>query len=326
MGHPRKRRAVSGEAPPLSLATSESPEMKPARLSREFLADLEAVVPPLPSAAVSPGFLNDLAAAYETVLAADAQQSVSTDELTFIGRRLQEWRSETQQELARLVSQLPKDDPLLCPVSLFGTMDYGRLETAHTRALAWLLDPDKNKEHGFGNKLLKALLERVAGDRSLALDEACDVEFERAIDDHEATGRLDIFAEGNWIDPSGRRLPWAIVLEAKIDALEGENQLSRYEDSLDRRRADEEVFPIFLTPTARQSETARKDWTLLSFQDLVGIFRLAADDLQHAPGYHFLRFYLAGVLRDVCLWPIPFRKDCGDPYSVLAYLKLVLDR
>ena len=204
-------------------------------------------------------------------------------------------------------------------------MDYGRLETAHTRALAWLLDP--SKEHDFGSKLLEALLERVEGQRHPL--EVRRVESEFLIDQpgkSEATGRIDVFAEGNWSDGRGKRIPWLLVLEAKIDACEGEGQLSRYEAWLESFADDRKVLRVFLTPAGRQTETAREDWFLLSFQELVETFRAASDELQDKPGYHYLRLYLAGVLRDVCRWPFPIRWDCDDPYSVLSYVKQVIDR
>ena len=34
-----------------------------------------------------------------------------------------------------------------------------------------------------------------------------------------------------------------------------------------------------------------------------------------------LRYYLAGVLQDVCRWPFPIKDDCRDPYSVVSYMK-----
>ena len=287
-------------------------------LSHNFLADLQAVAPRRPEQSISAHFLDDLAAVHKT-MEETAPQSISRDELGFISKHLEEWRSKAQKELAMLIDKLPEDDPLLCPISLFGTMDYGRLETAHTRTLAWLLNP--TKEHGFGSKLLEALLVRVDGQRLPV--EVTRVESELFI---SVASRIDIFAEGVWINENGKRIPWMMALEAKIDAWEGEEQLTRYDAWLDSRVGDREVLRVFLTPDGRQPSMAVQEWFPLKFQELAEAFRLSFDELRDKPGYHYLRFYLAGVLRDVCGWPIPIRTDCIDPYSVLSYIKHAIKR
>jgi hypothetical protein len=293
-------------------------------LSRRFLADLKAVAPPLPANSLSPGFLQELAAADEAARETANRESPSNDELGFLAERFRRWRSQTEKDLKGLLRRLPEDDPLRCPISLFATMDYGRLETAHTWALAWLLDP--TKEHGFGSKLLEALLVHVRR-RHLPV-QVHQVANERFIDlpgKSDVTGRIDVLSEGDWIDRDGRRIPWLLVIEAKIEASEGEEQLSRYEDWLDLYEDDREVLRVFLTPDGRSAETAEQEWFPLKFQELAEIFRTASDQLRDKPGYHFLRFYLAGVLRDVCRLAFPIRSETDDPYSVLNYLKRVLD-
>ena len=47
-------------------------------------------------------------------------------------------------------------------------------------------------------------------------------------------------------------------------------------------------------------------------------------DLADRPGYHFLRYYLAGVLQDVCGWGHMATLDAADPYALFTYLKTVL--
>lgn len=114
-------------------------------LSPKFLADLKRVsdsAMPQPQT-LSAAFLCDLKLVY------DSLPRPTDSRLNDLGERVQGWRTRVQQEVQEALRQLPADDPLRCPISLFGTMDYGRLETAHTNALAWLLDP--RKAHGFGD-------------------------------------------------------------------------------------------------------------------------------------------------------------------------------
>jgi hypothetical protein len=280
-------------------------------LPPKFLDELVEVHATLRPQVLPAEFLSDLAQVYATLpVASDAS-------LVFLANRFEEWRSVTRASLRTRLMELPDDDPLRCPISLFRTMDYGRLEIAHTRALAWLIDP--KREHGFGNTLIAALLRRLSGGDCSNTLRVERVESEYPIDGSGAKGRLDVLAEGAWGD--GGRNGWVLVIEAKVDAWEGEDQLLKYERWLRSNAASRDAFRVFLTPDGRAPETG--DWGPLSFLELVQIFRAVYGGLRHAPGFHFLRFYLAGVLRDICGWPQEITADAADPYAVASYLKAV---
>lgn len=282
-----------------------------ASLSRKFLADLAEVYPALRPPPLSTAFLLDLKRVYATLPAA------SDHNLRFLAGRFDQWRRTTQELVRTRLAQLDKDDPLRCPISLFRTMDYGRLETAHTRALAWLLDP--RGEHGFGTTLLAALLSNLSRSdcaKSLKVER---VQSEYAIDSSDMKGRLDVLAEGTW--ENGKGGGWVLVIEAKVDAWEGEDQLPKYEEWLRSNAMGREIFRVFLTPDGREPETGTEEWESLSFLELVRIFRAIYSKLRDAPGFHFLRFYLAGVLQDVCHWPRNIADDAADPYAIADFLK-----
>lgn len=284
-----------------------------ANLSPKFLADLAQVYATLKPQALSAAFLSDLAHVYATLHVA------SDDNLRFLAHRFDKWRRATQEFVRTRLAELDKDDPLKCPISLFRTMDYGRLETAHTRTLAWLLDP--KGEHGFGATLLAALLRRLSGRDCAETLRVELVESEVPIDGSGAKGRLDVLVEGAWEDEE--RDGWILVIEAKVDAWEGEEQLQKYEKWLQSNAAGREVFRVFLTPDGRPPETGVEEWESLSFLELVRSFRLVYSGLHGTPGFHFLRFYLAGVLQDVCHWPRNVADGTADPYAVASYLKIV---
>ena len=184
--------------------------MKPG-LSPTFLADLAQVYATLRPQALSAAFLSDLAQVHATLpVASDAN-------LLSLANCFHEWRRVTQEFVRTRLVELSDDDPLRCPISLFRTMDYGRLETAHTRTLAWLLDP--KREHGFGQTLLAALLGRLSGDACSDGLRVSRVESEFLIDGSGAKGRLDVLAQGAWEDRDRRG--WVLVIEAKVDAWEG---------------------------------------------------------------------------------------------------------
>lgn len=241
--------------------------------------------------------------------------------LSKLGHQLDAWREQTVHRLTELFSGIPADDPLRCPVSLFGAMDYGRLETAHTRAFAWMLDP--RKEHGFGCELAKALLllPHFHGPGFTDKISVDDVWAEYQIDD----GRLDVLVYGNSLNSEGTREDWLLLVEAKVDAFEGDRQLRRYDKWIAANAHGRQVYRVFLTPDGRDPETSNELWIRLSFPQVACAFRKASSVLSNEPGYHFLRYYLSGLLKDVCLWPLPMHDPatCLDPYSVLKYLETV---
>lgn len=281
------------------------------RLSPKFLADLKEVYGNLRPPALSAVFLSSLKRVYDTLPVA------SDDNLRFLAVHFDEWRRKTKEFVRTHLAELNKDDPLICPISLFRTMDSGRLETTHTRALAWLLDSEG--EHGFGTTLLAALLRRLSGHDCSAALQIERVESEYVIDAFDVNGRLDVLAEGTWKD--GERSGWILVIEAKVDSAEGEDQLQKYEEWLRSNAAGREIFRVFLTPDGHPPETGTEEWEAISFLELVRIFRAAYRALCDAPGFHFLKFYLAGVLQDVCGMFRNIEKD--DPYAVAAFLRKV---
>jgi hypothetical protein len=282
-------------------------------LSPQFLDDLAKVHSTLRPPAVSPAFLSDLEKVFGTLPA------LSDATLKFLADRFDKWRQETRERVRRCIAELSDDDPLKCPISLFRTMDYGRLETAHTRTLAWLLNSEA--EHGFGTTLVAALLRCLSGKDCSAGLQIDRVQSEVLIDGVGDKGRLDVLAEGTW--EKGKPGDWVLVIEAKIDAGEGEDQLQKYEKWLPSRAASHEVFRVFLTPDGRQPETGAEDWEPMAFLELVRIFRGIYGELRNRPGFHFLRFYLAGVLQDVCGFPRNVTGETPDPYAILSYLQTI---
>lgn len=283
------------------------------KLSSKFLAGLAEVYTALRPPPLSAAFLSDLKQVYDTLPVA------SDDNLRFLADRFEEWRRRTKEFMRTHLTELDKDDPLICRISLFRTMDYERLETAHTRTLAWLLDP--KGEHGFGTRLLAALLRRLSNQDCSTSLKVKHVESEYPIDDSNARGRLDVLAEGAWED--GEQGGWVLVIEAKVDAREGEDQLQKYEGWLRSIATGRDVFRVFLTPNGRPPETGTEEWESFSFLKLVQIFRAVYSDLRETPGFHFLRFYLAGVLQDICGFPRDVRDGTADPYAIASYLKRI---
>ncbi|MFM9967473.1 MAG: PD-(D/E)XK nuclease family protein [Burkholderiales bacterium] len=291
------------------------------QISAAFLADLDIVCPKADVGGLPLAFLKDVDA-YPR--ASSRRQSViSMADLNSLAEDLSTWRRDYQQLLQKYLAMLPSDDPLRGQVSLFGAMDYGRLETAHTRTLAWLLD---KKEHGFDYQLLEALLRYLLNGRQIHLTQVDQVVSEYSVYRGLARtegGRFDVLARGRWKE-KGKGVAWLLVIEAKIGAEEGEEQLSQYDDWLMRHAQQTEVLRVFLTPDGREPRTNSAKWQTLKFVELASVFRRVSG-LHDTPGYHFLRYYLTGVLREICGYPASISPDSASPYSLVDYLKSVLN-
>jgi hypothetical protein len=217
---------------------------------------------------------------------------------------------------------VPPNDPLRCRVGLFTTLDLGLRETAHTNALTWLLNP--TEEHGFENILLRPLVREIFG-----LSEEPNVSGVRAVSEFPTKGergRLDLHITGVWTLPgSPNEQRFRMIIEAKIDADEGFEQCSRYEEHVSlTAESDERVSLVFLTQDGRAPSTAAKGgpvkWRTLSFIRVMALFRGCLEELQDKPGIDFLRLYMAGVLKDICKIECGRPDPSANPYALSTYL------
>lgn len=120
-----------------------------------------------------------------------------------------------------------------------------RDEVRNSSVLAWLLNPKGS--HGLGKLALKALIDGISS-HGVVLDIAgdCTVRTESNPDGNR-TNRVDIEIDAEH---------FYLLIEVKIDAREGINQLSRY-GGLCEKRADPRPWAIiFLTPNNSKPQTA----------------------------------------------------------------------
>lgn len=139
----------------------------------------------------------------------------------------------------RIEETREKDAPYF---NVFDALGVIRKEVIQSRFLAYLLSP--REHHNQGTKFLKAFLDML--EIQMGNMESARVEAERSAG--EGLGRMDIVIDCK---------PWLIVIEVKIDAGEGEEQLSRYWKWLKQQRGYDEDKKrlIFLTPTGHESVT-----------------------------------------------------------------------
>jgi hypothetical protein len=278
--------------------------------TRKLLTDLKrysAMKDSLPS-----GFVSDLEKAYDAeVLGPNAMQRLDAT--------LRSWYKRCAKHLASELKKLPPLHPIKCPISVLDTRGFSRLEVAHTRTLAWLLDP--TKEHGFSDALIRGLVCELGTAGIPPRLHGVKVKAERFFrdSDTEGVGRTDV-----WVEAVRNDRPWLLVIEAKIDAQEGSDQLASYNKAIadwERTHVDcQETTRVFLTPDGREPSSGSPEWKPLSFKSMARAFCRTLSSLRGREGYHFLRFYLSGVFRDIL--DLPTGTNAGDHnrYKLLAYL------
>lgn len=155
-----------------------------------------------------------------------------------------------------------RDKITACRFNVFNALGVERAELAHSRFLACLLDP--KGIHAQEDLFLRAFLRVVIQEETEGLDwESSEVRTEVPIE----KGRLDILVT----------LPdkQIIIIENKVDAVEGEEQLERYRSWLQIQPHAKSGRPhhlVFLTPNGRRPSSCSpaevKKVKLVSYGDI----------------------------------------------------------
>jgi hypothetical protein len=241
-------------------------------------------------------------------------------------------RSNAIKKLQSTITKMQNEDPLnpaFLGVSLFKILHgTGLRETAHTRMLTWLLNPQEN--HGFSYDILRAFLSTVT-DENWVLDKSLTiikVHAERRLS--QSGRRTDIWLEGK-VSPQDvkNELKWLVIVEAKVESFESEFQLSDYSKEAKKWFENSPTYSIqpllvFLTKDEIEIESnGDSDWKQITFDQLADTIWRAAKLGANASGIHLVRHYLSGVLSDMYGWSLPITKsnDQYDIYSTLSFLR-----
>ncbi len=159
-----------------------------------------------------------------------------------------------------------------------GVLGKQRDELAHSRIVAWLLDPCAH--HGFGVRVLRDVVAQAFGEVNADLRRArtrCEVALFGA--------RLDIVVEAPGL---------CLVIENKVDAEEAEGQCDHYRDQLGR--ADARF--MLLSPDGRRARTETA-FVPLSYPQLKTILaRALTDTPKGACGRHVAEDYLSTLTEE----------------------------
>jgi hypothetical protein len=208
-----------------------------------------------------------------------------------LGQNLSRALHDAQEKSRELVAQHQREfpaSPLFSCCSLLGPLDQSRREVSITQVLGWLLDP--SADHGFHGLLLRAFLsslgekEEAASAILKAPDADISICTEFAI---TAANRADIVIA--WHD-------YAVVIEAKVDAAEGRNQTERYTTDFGSEFSVCSYY--FLTPQGTEASDGM--FKVMRYLHVAKHMIKALPQGRSAEGFHYARYFLAGVLSDLC--------------------------
>lgn len=200
----------------------------------------------------------------------------------------------TEEDLSGLI-----DDPDFAALdqrfgrfNLFEAIGAVRSEIKHSNLLAFLLSPTRS--HGLGSGPLRLVL-RAALSKVSAFDRPVRV-LEVAI------GKLDgalVYRESDHIDIliEISELHLVVAIENKVDAAEGENQLSRYRELVTRRYPGWRHLFVYLTPEG--SEPSDANWVSISYAEVADIIENAASGLQASDIGLTVRHYVDMLRRHI---------------------------
>jgi PD-(D/E)XK nuclease superfamily len=168
----------------------------------------------------------------------------------------------------KIKSETP-DDPILSRIDLFSPIDSTDDERFHTRALAYLLD--WRMPHGFDARILRSVLEAMPHGSGARKVLSLLSRKEKGIYVDAEFLYCDI-----WIEIHARGHAALIIIENKVGAPEGKNQLPSYEKKADEwckqhKRAKPERLLVYLTPTGK--EPSSPNWLRFSYLQMASALR-----------------------------------------------------
>lgn len=246
--------------------------------------------------AVSQAYVNAL-------LKVARQPSLKLEKLT------EHWPALERQilkERQKLSLEIAKDDPIRLPIDLLSPIKCILDETIHTQALAYLLTP--SAEHGFEKAVLAAALQKmpqrkgVSKMAALLLQKRTHVhvlpEYYYPIEEvrTRSAARCDI-----WIEMRNGNRSALIIIENKIDAVEGEGQFLLYEKKAQEwcKTNKGNALLVYLARKERETKTADDAWISLSYLNLASALRDVWRGHRSAPGYAWLGLYISAITQGV---------------------------
>ena len=188
-------------------------------------------------------------------------------------------------------SNLAKLEAIINEFNPFKILAIEGYEIRHSNALAWLLDPYGH--HGLTDTLFKNLLLEVLREsqniKINGLPDIADIIGANFSDlqVHREWNNIDVFA----LSPMNKLV---VVIENKIDAAEGENQLVKYAGIVDKHYPEFNKVFVFLTPDGARPKGSDR-YIIFTHKKIYSIVQSAVSikqDYMHTKVYDFIQQYL----------------------------------
>jgi hypothetical protein len=225
-------------------------------------------------------------------------------------------RDHNLKKIKQILDNEMDDSALFCPISLFGTMEMGRLEVAHTRTLGWLISPKES--HGFGHELTKSFLKLFGLSHDFSNIQEVFIETEKQLFiGEESYGRADIY-----VSIVSGTTQHTLIVEAKIDSILSKQQYKKYMTYL-QHVSGHKSLGVLVTEEAL-NELEFVDSSIVTYQQVYKAFLDTSRSLSSTNGAWFLKYYLAGIAQDILHLPKIRKNNINEnelPYQLLKMLR-----
>jgi hypothetical protein len=241
--------------------------------------------------------------------------NTASAELTQLLELWPEVKSKIDAQWEERGKLFPASDPLRQEVDLLTPLGRVLDENTHTRAIAYILDPNGSHKLGLAglSSLLKMCKRSVDTERLKALiSSGADP---RVIPEYQyrvgSVGRGLVRRCDVWVEIKAEGARGLIVLENKINALEGDGQLNSYEEQAARwcaAHSSVASLRLFLTPDGRSPTSAKAAWECISYARLAGALREIWERTGDAVVRSWLGMYITSITRGVLAMD-PYRPE-----------------
>ena len=176
--------------------------------------------------------------------------------------------------------------------NMFDILKITRAEIRHSNILAWLLNPNEN--HGLNDSIIKGFIQFAA--TSITYDNN-DV-FKTLLMDFRS---FNILREWHHIDilAISDNEKYILCIENKIDTGEHDNQLSRYQKTIEEAFSEYKKIYIFLSPNGVESSIP-DTWISMGYGDVMNIIETACKKTKLLPEAKMLiDNYVETIRRDI---------------------------
>jgi hypothetical protein len=192
--------------------------------------------------------------------------------------------------------------------NIFDILKITRAEIRHSNVLAWLLSPNEN--HGLGDRIIRGFIQYLVSENHVSIDV-----FKTLLMD---CSDFEILREWHNIDllAVSKENKFLICIENKIDSGEHDNQLKRYEKTLEYNLEYKDYNKNFVYLTPEGSESSLPElWISMSYQEVIKIIEKAMKDTKVLPESEMLiNNYIESVRRNI-VGDEKLRQICNEIYA-----------